>query len=74
MHEQLLVDVVAWEARRGEFLLGLSAPGGDSLDGLIAAFYQKVFVYDWSAEQTGEACACGDAVAVPYRASPASHG
>lgn len=49
--------------------------GGRMLQGVtkIAAFYQKVFVYDWFAEQTGDACACGDAVAVPYRAKVGSN-
>ena len=49
--------------------------GGRCLQGVakIAAFYQKVFAYEWSAEQTGEACACGDAVAVPYRAKVGSN-
>ena len=49
--------------------------GGRVLQGVsrIAAFYQKVFVYDWSAEQTGEACAAGDSIAVPYRAKVGSN-
>lgn len=44
--------------------------GGRFLQGAakITAFYQKMFVYEWAAEQTGEACACGDSIAVPYRA------
>jgi steroid delta-isomerase len=49
--------------------------GVRSLQGVakIAAFYQKVFAYDWFAEQTGEACACGDSIAVPYRAKVGSN-
>ena len=48
--------------------------GGRLLRGFanIVAFYEKMFVHEWSAEQTGEACAAGDSVAVPYRATVGS--
>lgn len=44
--------------------------GGRFLQGLskIVAFYEKAFTNEWAAEQTGDAAAAGDSIAVPYQA------